>query len=289
MKKLMSFITLLLMALACVFAVNGPTFAQGNDPAAIYKALTAAQNAHDANAATALFTDDAAAVAGTRMYKGSASIKEWFQVQALGNYQAVMGTPVVTGDTLLIQDQISNDTYKKLGVAPLTDDVQIVVAGGKIKSYALRLNARSAAAYAAALSKAPQGTDPGTVTNALIAAENSGNMDAALALFADDAVVIAAPTSAQDSGIYSGKAAVTTYWQGQFAQHPKLSSPFVVQLASDMTIANISITGDDIAKLNIGPLNAYAYVVVQDGKIEQFMPNLTPASAAKVAAATAPK
>src|SRR5579871_4861178 len=155
MKKSMSIITVILLALACAFAVSGPTFAQGSDPAAIYKALTAAQNAHDANAATALFTDDAAAVAGTRMYKGSASIKEWFQAQALGNYQAVMGTPIVNGDTLLIQDQITNDTYKKLGVAPLTDDVQIVVADGKIKSYSLRLNARSAAAYGAALAKAP--------------------------------------------------------------------------------------------------------------------------------------
>src|SRR5579859_4933894 len=225
MKKSMFAVTILLLALACAFAVPGLSYAQGSDPAAIYKALTAVQNAHDANAATALFTSDAVAIAGSRLYKDSASIKEWFQAQNLGNYQAVMGTPIVNGDTLLIQDQISNDAWKKLGVAPLTDDVQIVVADGKIKSYMLRLNAKSGAALGAASAKAPPATDPVSITAAFEAAVNANNMDAATALFADDAVIIAAPTGPTDSGIYSGKAAVTTYLQGLFSQHPKIGSP----------------------------------------------------------------
>src|SRR5258708_7802470 len=128
MKKSILSIILLLSALMFAFALPGLSSAQGSDPATIYKALVTAQNAHDADAATALFSDDGIAIAGTRIYKGADSIKAWFQVQATINYHIDPGTPLVTNDMLLVQDKISTDAFTKLGLAPLTDDVQVVVA-----------------------------------------------------------------------------------------------------------------------------------------------------------------
>src|SRR5262249_4346624 len=157
--------------------------------------------------------------------------------QAAVNYHIDPGTPQVTNDRLDVEDKIMTDAYAKLGLTPLADDVQVVVAAGKIKTYVLRLTPQSTATLGAAQAKAPRGTDPSTIRSAVVAALNAGNQSAVAALFADDAVISAPPAGADSPGLYSDEDMIATYLQKQIAQHFKLESLFNVGLSADTVIS----------------------------------------------------
>jgi hypothetical protein len=287
MKKSIFLLAAVSLAVVLALVIPRSSFAADSDPASVYKALVDAQNAHDADAATAQFTDDGIAIAGSRLYSGKDSIKAWFKAQATTNYHIDPGTPQVTNDRLVVEDKIMTDAYAKLGLTPLADNVQVVVVDGKIKTYVLRLTPQSTVTLGAAQAKAAPGTDTSTITSGVIAALNAGNQSAAAALFADDAVISAPPAGTDAPGLYSGKEMIATYLQNQIAQHFKLESVFNVGLSSDTVISYGRVTTDDWAKLGVTPLDFYAYVVVRNGKVKQFVTNLTGASAAKLNAALA--
>src|SRR2546426_8839204 len=86
MKKLITTITLVWMLsmslLVAAIAQPARALAQGQDPIAVAKAFDAAMNAHDIDAALALFADNATVhdvdqPPGKTDYAGKAQIREW--------------------------------------------------------------------------------------------------------------------------------------------------------------------------------------------------------------------
>ncbi len=127
---------------------------------------------------------------------------------------------------------------------------------------------------------AAQTEDPVGVVAAFEAALDAGNVEAALALLADDAVVTA------QSGVYRAKGPIRGYLEGLVAQnyHAEVDSRDV---AADTVTTRGRASLDDWRRLGVAPLEVVAEVVVRTGKIRTLSAALTPAAAARLQAAQA--
>ncbi|HET7720728.1 MAG TPA: nuclear transport factor 2 family protein [Acidimicrobiales bacterium] len=122
--------------------------------------------------------------------------------------------------------------------------------------------------------------DPASVARALIDAENRHDVEAAVALFTPDAVVIHA------TGTLTTTAEVRK-WQTELAEgnfHANINTPVV---AGD----KVTFTGDVVLNsfkaLGIDKLDATWELTVQQGRVKTFSFVFTPASAARLQAAIA--
>ena len=129
--------------------------------------------------------------------------------------------------------------------------------------------------------------DPLSVINALDTTLNAQNIDGALALVADDAVVRSPPQPGA-TGVYEGKAAVQTYLAGIVAQHIHfdLAAPRQVVGERVTWLNNTSI--DPWRTLGIAPLQGQGDATVRGGKIASLTITLTPESMAKLQRAATP-
>jgi hypothetical protein len=108
---------------------------------------------------------------------------------------------------------------------------------------------------------------------------NAGDVDGALALFADDAVL----TTGQ--GQFAGKEQIRTWLEGLVAQNDRIEVAGRQADGGKVTWQNMFFRAD-LPALNNEPLEAQAEAVVEDGKIKTFSSILTDASQAKLQAAT---
>lgn len=137
--------------------------AQEPDPAAILEASDAAYNAHDLEAISALFADDAVRqllpppspeVSG--VWRGIQEIRAQWQrefalnarVERIGEYQA-------SGDTVTGRARYWDDSLIQLGVAPIEYAIEVTVADGKITSSTITTTPESVAEIQAAISRLP--------------------------------------------------------------------------------------------------------------------------------------
>jgi hypothetical protein len=125
-----------------------------------------------------------------------------------------------------------------------------------------------------------QATDPGSVVDAFEAALNAGNVEATLALFAENAVV-----RTQD-GTYTGPAQLRALFTELVGDNIELESSNRVVRGDTETHA-ATIARDDWRRLGIAWLDASATVVVRGGKITSFTVTYTPDSVTRLRAAQA--
>jgi uncharacterized protein (TIGR02246 family) len=134
---------------------------------------------------------------------------------------------------------------------------------------------------ASAAGAAAQATDPAAVAIAFETALNAGDADALLALFADDAVITTQTTTA------AGREQVRAFLRGLVAARFRVESVADRRVAGATETHTALVSTEDWKRLGIAPLEATAEVVVRDGKIASFAVTYTPASLAKLRAATA--
>jgi ketosteroid isomerase-like protein len=127
-----------------------------------------------------------------------------------------------------------------------------------------------------------QATDPKSVFDGFHAAVNAHNVDAALAFFADDAVVQF--PNQPPPNVHRGTAEIRTWLQGDADQHIQVATEQLVVAGDKLTwIAKVDV--DDVRALGI-TLEGSVEAVVQNGKIKSFSFTLSDATLAKLAAAT---
>lgn len=131
------------------------------------------------------------------------------------------------------------------------------------------------ASVGAALAQEP---DPLQVMEAYDLALNEGNVDGALALFTDDAIL----TTQQ--GQLVGKEQIRTWLERVVAQNSRIE-PVNRQVNGDRVTWQSNFFRKDIPTLSNEPLAANAEAVVQAGKIKSFSSILTDEAQAKLAAA----
>lgn len=130
-----------------------------------------------------------------------------------------------------------------------------------------------------------QETDPESAIRALHDALHAKDIDAALTLLADDAVVtIAHRTRPHD--VFTGKEAIRGWYEGLVAQNidAELSN---FQVDGDNVAWSSKISIDDWRGLGVAPLDLTSEGIVQDGKIKSYTVTLSEESSAKLQAAMA--
>jgi len=128
-----------------------------------------------------------------------------------------------------------------------------------------------------------QATDPQSVFDGFHAAVNAHDIDAALAFFADDAVVQF--PNQPPPNVFRGKTEIRAWLQGDADQHIQVKTEQVKVAGDTMTwIAKVDV--DDVRPLGI-TIEGPAEAVLQDGKLKSFSFTLSDATLAKLQAATA--
>ncbi len=163
-----------------------------DDPLAVSNALWDANNAHAIDAALALFADDAVlqlAPPRSTRYVGKAGIRTWLEENTAGHHHSeVVGTPQVAGDKATFTIELASDVFRAASISPVPFVIEIVVSGGKIKSFTAFPTAETNAKLARLSSPSPAApavTNPAAVVQQFSTAYNAGDAAAAVALFAD--------------------------------------------------------------------------------------------------------
>lgn len=159
---------ILIMVLALVL----PTVAgaqSSNDPAAALAAFekVAFGSTQDIEAALALFSDNAVLTvtpppAGTTgVWTGKDEIRKGLQYNKQQNVMRVnTGSPQVEGNKVTTSAKVTNNFFQMIGVGPVEHTTEVVVEGGKIKSYTSTMLAAEQPRVAAA-AKTFQSANPG--------------------------------------------------------------------------------------------------------------------------------
>jgi ketosteroid isomerase-like protein len=187
----------------------------------------------------------------------------------------------VEGTRVTAAAKVTNDEYTKLGVGALDATVEAAAVKGKLTAFKVALSAdaqaRVAAAFAAATKKVVDDFD---------AAVNAKNLDAALALFAENATVtcVEGPT-------YAGKEAIKRHLQEEAAKNTSFDKVERTVAGGKVTWV-AKIANDEIKKVNAAPLDADASANIENGKITGLNLTLTADAKSKLeqaVAAAAPK
>lgn len=125
-----------------------------------------------------------------------------------------------------------------------------------------------------------QETDPAAVVTAAYEAWNSGDVDAYLALVADDAVV-----DIPGFGTYTGLEEIRAWMEGLIPLNPQMGFE-ILQVEEDTVTLKSSYTDDDFRALGV-VLEADEVIVVEDGKVKSDTWIATEESMAKLQAAMA--
>ena len=107
-----------------------------NDPKSVLQRFAAAMNAGDTNAALTLWAEEAA-ITNTRgrMIAGKERIRRFLQANITMKQRLDPESVQVAGDKLIWNNQESNDSYRKLGVAPVQIVSEMIVRDGMIRAY----------------------------------------------------------------------------------------------------------------------------------------------------------
>lgn len=131
-----------------------------------------------------------------------------------------------------------------------------------------------------------QGTDPESVIKTLHGALNDKDVDAAIALVADDAVVTVIPPPPDTPGVFTGKEQIRAWYEGLVAQNFEIElSNFQVDGDNVTWLSKASI--DDWRALGVAPLDFTSEGVVQDGLVKSYTVTMTEDSLARLGAALA--
>jgi len=150
----------------------------------------------------------------------------------------------------------------------------------------IRAGATSEDRIADALFGAVSSDDPAAVIEAYLAAVNTGDLEAILDLYADDAVHIFLPTPDGSAGVCLGKEQFTMWYEQSLANGDRVAIEDGT-LAVDGNQASFvtHITSDPWRTLGLEALEAQADLVVIDGRIMTHVVTLTPESVRTLRAA----
>jgi hypothetical protein len=190
------------------------------------------------------------------------------------------------------------DGCKEIAMNPINDDLRTAVDGSGVSrrtallglggaglatalafTAAGRVSAHTGHSTAAARLAFSSDDDPAAVVAAYIAAANAGDLEAILALYADDAFHIALPSADGSAGVCVGKEQFTMWYEQSLANGERVELEDG-SLAVDGNQASFitRITSEPWSKLGLDALEAHSEVVVIDGRIATHVVMLTPES-----------
>jgi ketosteroid isomerase-like protein len=131
-----------------------------------------------------------------------------------------------------------------------------------------------------------QETDPESIAGALVEALMAKDVNAALALLADDAVVTVIPPPTGTSGVFTGKEEIRA-WYEQLVSWNFRAEISNFQVDGDQATWTTKAWADPYEPLGILPLEYHAEGAFRDGKIASYTDTMTEESVAELTAAMA--
>jgi ketosteroid isomerase-like protein len=135
-----------------------------------------------------------------------------------------------------------------------------------------------------------QAMTPEEVVTALIEAVKTHDIEAGVALFADDAVYTVLPLTPLDmpGPTIVGKDAIRAYWEAIVAKHLEVTRE-ITGVEGNTVTTLVRYVDDDLRSLGIESIELTEELVVQDGKITNYTSTMSDESVAEVMAALPPE
>ena len=135
-----------------------------------------------------------------------------------------------------------------------------------------------------------QAMTPEEVVTALIEAVKTHDIEAGVALFADDAVYTVLPLTPLDmpGPTIVGRDAIRAYWEAIVAKHVEVTRE-ITGVEGNTVTTLVRYVDDDLRSLGIESIELTEELVVQDGKITNYTSTMSDESVAEVMAALPPE
>jgi ketosteroid isomerase-like protein len=221
--------------------------------------VAAALDARDVDGAVALFTEGATvrSVSLSQTFVGSDQIRNWMQT-LVDDHAWVMydnAPSSVEGGHVIWTQQISTDTLRNLGAAPVGVTVDVTVADGRVQNW----NAEFTPEAQARINAGAQATQ---IVSQFFDAINRGDLAATLGFISDD---IQVASSFGDR--VNGKSEAEAFYSRLIATHsafPIFGSP---QVAGDRVTLSYGVSNDAIRAAGLPDAESIGYFYVRNGKI----------------------
>ena len=128
--------------------------------------------------------------------------------------------------------------------------------------------------------------DHGATIKSLVDTLNVGNVDAAMAFFADDATQTQTPPPSGQPGVRTGKDQIRGFYNGLVADHFSVELSNVKAIGDKVTYT-CSFSTDTYKKMGVAPIVTNEEAVFTGGKIKSQTITVSPESLAKIQAAMA--
>ncbi len=257
------------------------------EPIAVAKAYVETANTGDFDKTLAFYADDAIVNVPIGLFIGKAEIAKWL-ADDVKTTRAAPSDWKMQGALVVGTGTVSLDRFTKAGIASVQyRDEYLIDRNGKIRYHGpvvtltpeQQQTMRAAQANAA---PAPMpSANPVEVVKAYVQAANSGDLEQALAFYADDSGALVV----NGSLLLSGKSQVADWLKDDVKT--TRATPKDWQANGNVVITTGMVSLERLKKLGVDPVEYRAQYVVENGKIRFFYPTLvfTPEQAAKIRAA----
>ena len=283
---------IVLLAMVIVFALTSSLYAQETDPAKVLNTLGDSLNAGDVDTAMTLFAPDVVlniepplpGLPGT--FTGLEEIRGWLEI-LVGMNLKIEGVEIlqVEGDKVKIKVTTSSDFARGFNMAFMELIEEYTIQDGKIKGYTISITEESGEKLQAAMANQAEKEN---VLTAMADALNAGDVEATMALFADDAIVKILFGKVLPPESYIGSEQVRFLMEDLVAMNFKIQIE-ILQVLGDIAVTRSKTWHDATIQLGIAPLEMVEIYPIQDGKIKGFISIATDETVAKIKAALAPK
>lgn len=262
---------------ALLLALPASALAQPASSRDVLTALTGAINRGDGAAALALFAADAtvdSAAPEPATATGTAEIRAWLEsivldrpVIALGEFGATSAVRAVSAA------QVSIDSWRNAGFAPVDATLDVTVDGGRIQSLAISIAPETSSQIAQA--RASMAT-----VKLFFDHLNSGEIHAASALLTEDVIIYGALGDQ-----VAGKPAAIAYYTRLISQNIRLDPAGQWVAGSDRVIALYGLGVESLRSAGVESADTIGEFYLREGKISIISARFTPHSQQAVLAA----
>ena len=258
-------------------------FAQPAAPVEIAQAYVATANTGDFDQTWAFYADDAVVRNPLGLFMGKDQIGSWLR-QDVQTTRATSREWRVEGNAVINTGVVSLARFKAIGIDPVEYRSEYVIEGGKIRFFSptvlLTPEQQQLAQAKMPPAPAPSG-DPVAVVKQYIATANTGDFEATLAFYAEDAVV------KNPLGLFAGKPAIGQWLQADVRTTRATPGDFQVTNGGTTVINTGTVSLARFKALGIEEVAYRSDYLIEGDKIKYFAPSvvLTPEQQQRVRAA----
>jgi len=238
--------------------------ALASQPSAVVAAFEQALNTADVETAFALFADDAQVVfTPDDITSGAEQIHAWLEQLIVFNIEIEYDVLEENGEQLTAQTTSWSDFSRQLDVAPLIADEVYTIRDGKIVELTITLTDESETKLQTALA-----SQPSAVVMSLTEAINAADLEAAMAVFADNLYFENNPALKPGFPLIAGGNQDIRAWLEKMISNNTQLETEIISEVGDTATTKTKTSSDYLRSLGAESTVLTEVITVQDGKIK---------------------